>query len=129
MLVATETERLTELETVIERGLQTFVEVGNALMEIRDGRLYRAEYDTFENYCWERWGMGASRARQLISAAEIVENLKSVTMVTQNVNNTLLPQTERQTRPLTKLTPDQQREVKYLAGKVIVMRQEHTCKP
>lgn len=41
-LTTTETERLTDLETTIERGLKTFVEVGQALMEIRDGRLYRA---------------------------------------------------------------------------------------
>lgn len=30
-----------ELEAAIERGLQTFVEVGNAIREIRDSRLYR----------------------------------------------------------------------------------------
>jgi hypothetical protein len=28
--------RLAELETVVERGMQTFIEVGNALREIRD---------------------------------------------------------------------------------------------
>lgn len=101
----TTTERLTELETVIERGLQTFVEVGNALMEIRDGRLYRAEHDTFEDYCRDRWGMVASRARQLIGAAQVVSNL-SVTNVTP-----VLPANEAQARPLTGLPPEYQIEV------------------
>jgi hypothetical protein len=33
--------RLIELESVIETGIKTFVEVGNALLEIRDSKLYR----------------------------------------------------------------------------------------
>jgi hypothetical protein len=38
-------------EAVIERGLTTFVEVGEALLAIRDGRLYRqAGYKTWEQY-------------------------------------------------------------------------------
>lgn len=94
--------RLSELEGVIERGLQTFVEVGNALMEIRDSNLYRVEYDTFEEYCRERWGMVASRARQLIAAAQ------TVTIVTQSVDNTILPQNEAQARSLTSLPVEQQ---------------------
>ena len=43
--------RLAELELVIERGLKTFVEVGAALLGIRDGRLYRETHATFEDYC------------------------------------------------------------------------------
>lgn len=42
MTIARQT-RLEELEATIERGLTTFVEVGLALLEIRDSRLYRAE--------------------------------------------------------------------------------------
>jgi hypothetical protein len=42
--------RRTELENVIERGLSTFVEVGNALLEIRDSKLYRETHPTFEAY-------------------------------------------------------------------------------
>ncbi len=71
-LTDVETDRLDELEHVVARGLQTFVEVGQALGEIRDRRLYRATHGTFDNYCRERWGFVASRARQLIAAAETV---------------------------------------------------------
>jgi hypothetical protein len=70
--------RLDELEDIIERGLATFVEVGGALLEIRASRLYRETHDTFEFYCRERWGFVASRARQLMAAAEVA----SVTDVT-----------------------------------------------
>lgn len=62
--------RRDELEAVIERGLQTFVEVGNAIREIRDSRLYKDEYGTFEEYCRERWGWARSRAYQMIEAAD-----------------------------------------------------------
>ena len=93
---------LTTLESTIEKGLSTFHAVGAALSRIRDNRLYRTAYKTFEDYCQDRWGMVASRARQLIAAAEVATNIESVT-----TGNTL---TERAMRPLTKLKPDQQRE-------------------
>ena len=103
-LTVKEEARIAQLEATIERGMQTFVEVGLALMEIRDARLYRAEFGTFEEYCRERWGMASSRARQLIAAADTVRNLETVTMVT------VFPATERQARPLAALPPAQQRE-------------------
>lgn len=102
-LTTGEATQLAELETVIERGLKTFVEVGNALLEIRDKRLYRAEYATFEAYCRQRWGLRQSRAYQLLDAAEVVGNLKSSTIVE-------LPANEAQVRPLAKLTPAEQRQ-------------------
>lgn len=100
-----ESQRLNQLESIIEQGFQTFVDVGNALLEIRDNRLYRAEYNTFEDYCRERWGFTDRRARQLMSAAETVTNLQTGTIVP------VFPQTESQARPLSKLTPQLQREV------------------
>jgi hypothetical protein len=63
--------RLTELEAVIERGIATFVDVGLALAEIRDGRLYRQTHSTFDDYCRERWGFSRSRGYRLIRAAEL----------------------------------------------------------
>jgi len=101
-MTVTEKAELAELEAVIESGLQTFAEVGNALLAIRDGKKYRAEYGTFEAYCKDRWGFNASRARQLIGAAVIVARLESVTIVT--------PATESQARPLARLAPKEQPE-------------------
>lgn len=68
-----EAGRLAELEAVVDRGLQTFVEVGRALGEIRDRKLYRQTHSTFEDYCRERWGFSRSRGYRLIEAAEVAE--------------------------------------------------------
>jgi len=72
---------LTECEAVIERGLRTFVEVGEALLRIRDERLYRETHGTFEDYCRERWGFTDRRARHLMGAAEVVADLPTGTVV------------------------------------------------
>jgi hypothetical protein len=61
---------LEECEAIIERGLQTFVEVGQALLRIRDERLYRETHDTFADYCQRRWGFSRQRGQQLVEAAE-----------------------------------------------------------
>jgi hypothetical protein len=70
-LEVAEQDRLAELEGVVEQGLQTFIEVGEALSEIRASRLYRETHETFETYCRERWGFTGRRARQLMTAAEV----------------------------------------------------------
>ena len=92
-ITLTESAKLAELERTIEAGLATFVEVGQALMEIRDGRLYRSEHKTFEAYCRDKWNMGRTYAHRLMAAAETHETLP--------MGNK--PATERQARPLTKL--------------------------
>jgi hypothetical protein len=68
-LNAVERQRLARLEDVIERGRKAFIEVGQALLEVRDGRLYREGHDTFEAYCRERWEFGRSYAYELIDAS------------------------------------------------------------
>jgi 16S rRNA G966 N2-methylase RsmD len=102
-----EAQELERCEAAIEAGLQTVIEMGVALRAIRDGRLYRATHATFEEYFRARWGMVASRARQLCLAADTFKNVEGVTNVT--------PANEAQTRPLLGLAPDQQREAWALA--------------
>jgi hypothetical protein len=94
---------LQSCERIIKAGQQTFVEVGTALMQIRDGRLYRAEFRTFEDYCQKRWGWSQNYGKRLVDASAVVGNLKSLPIGR-------LPTTESQTRPLTVLPPEQQRE-------------------
>jgi hypothetical protein len=77
-LATREVARLAELEGVIERGLQTFIEVGRALLEIRDSRLYRENYSTFEAYCRERWGMSRAHAYRQIEAAQVAEMMSPI---------------------------------------------------
>lgn len=100
-LAPDEQQRLLHHERTIERGLQTFYDVGAALAAIREERLYRAHYATFEEYCQQRWGMTRMRANHLIAAAEVMNN----------VNHGLqTPANERQARPLASLPPEQQVE-------------------
>ena len=100
-LTTTEKNQLEACETVIEYGLKTFVDVGNALMEIRDDRLYRAEFDTFENYCNTRWGLTRRHVNRTIAAAQVADHLGPMGPK---------PDNERQARPLTQLDPEQQAE-------------------
>lgn len=101
-LTTNEHDRLSQLENTIEHGLQTFVDVGTALLEIRDSHLYRTDHTTFEDYCRQRWGMSRIHAFRLIEAAHVTENLLPI--------GNKLPATESQARPLTRLEPEQQRE-------------------
>lgn len=82
LLDTIERQALDRCEAIIERGAQTFREVGDALAEIRDKRLYRQHYDRWEEYCQDRWGIGGSRARQLIGASGVARQIESVTTVT-----------------------------------------------
>lgn len=98
-----ERNELERCEVVIKQGLQTFVEVGQALMLIRDKRLYRAEFGTFDEYCQSKWQMQKAFAYRLIGASEVVRNIEMSPIGDK-------PQTESQARPLTKLEPEIQRE-------------------
>jgi len=77
--------------------MSAFVEVGNALLEIRDACLYREKYDTFEAYCRDRWQISKRRANRLIGSAEVVRNLGPMGPIIIS---------ERLVRPLTNLPLD-----------------------
>jgi hypothetical protein len=74
-LTTREATRLAELKEQISSGLATFVQIGLALVEVRDRRLYRQTHDTFEAYCEGRWHFKRSHAYRLIDAAAVVNNL------------------------------------------------------
>ena len=98
-----ESRDLIALEKVIERGLETFVQVGEALAEIRDRKLFRTEHPTFAEYCKAKWKMSDRRARQLMDAAEVTSTIAK--------SGTTVPKSERQARPLATLPPAQRVEV------------------
>lgn len=94
---------LAELEAVIERGLTTFVEVGRALLEIREQRLYRETHESFETYCRERWGWSSRHVNRQIEAAGVAAALGPMGPI---------PESERQARELARLPePEAVREV------------------
>lgn len=94
-----ESDLLAQQESIIEQGLNTFVEVGTALMVIRDQRLYREGFGNFEEYCQVNWGFSRQRSHQMIDAARVVGALSTMVDVP-------LPTSERQARELVDLAPE-----------------------
>jgi hypothetical protein len=102
-LTESEQVKLRDLEGIIERGLQTFVEVGAALTLIREQGLYRTLHPTFDEYCKERWGWSDRRARQLMEASEVVGTLAET--------GTMVPTNERQAREVAAVPEEKRAEV------------------
>ncbi|MGJ5630974.1 hypothetical protein [Nostoc sp. CALU 1950] len=125
---AVEVEELSETEQRdrlhLERRVErAFFEAGKALAELRDRRLYRSTHSTFEEYCKDRFGFERRHPYRLIEAAGVVDNLiKMCPNWTQNQTEDdpatvrsdqlqILPTSEGQVRPMTKLEPQEQQEV------------------
>lgn len=114
-LSAAELTELASCEMVIEHGLKVFHAVGMALLTIREKRLYRADFTTFEAYCEQKWGFTDNYALRLMRGAEVVENITGTLPIgrvlpagTPPIGG-VLPVNEAQVRPLVSLTPDNQR--------------------
>lgn len=90
-----ERSELAESEGIIERGFNTFLDVGAALLRIKDRRLYRETHSSFEAYCRERFEMTRVHAYRQISAAQVCALLP-----------TPRPANEAQLRPLTTVPRD-----------------------
>jgi hypothetical protein len=93
-LTAAQKRRRTTLEREIEGYAATAAAAGKALREIRDDRLYRNTHPTFELYARDRWGMGRTRAYQLIDQANTDDALST------NGGQTTKPSSERVSREL-----------------------------
>ena len=103
-LTTRERSQLVRAERTIAKGLKSFWEVGTALKGIRDQRLYRQRYGTFEEYCAARWDLSRPRAYQLCAASDVVADLST------NVDTKRLPESEAQARPLSRLKHLEQRQ-------------------
>ena len=97
-------DRLVHLENIISRNQGLFFEIGKALFEIKETRLYKMTlFENFETYTKARWDMGKSHAYRLIDAYLVVNNLSPI--------GDVLPENESQVRPLVPLKPLEQREI------------------
>lgn len=106
-LTTAQSARKAELENIIATELAGFYRCGDALMEINNDRLYLEEYDTFDEYCREKWGMTPRRGYQLIEAAEIVKRCEPVVHIPN----------ERAARPMAGLPPKEQLKVAKVLAK------------
>ena len=99
-LTTQEQQHLTQMEGTIRNGWHGFVTVGEALLTIRDQRLYRAAHRTFGDYCEQVWGWSRQRAQQLMDAAQTSQALSTIG---------LQPENERQARELKAKTEAKQK--------------------
>lgn len=88
-----------------------FVASGLAIARIRNQRLYRIKYDTFEEFCQKELGYSRDTVYKLIVAAEIYCQLRNVDHWSTKSTKLFLPTCERQVRPLAKFKPE--KRVKY----------------
>jgi hypothetical protein len=70
-----EREQLSACESSIGTLRLAFWAAGRALQIVRDGRLYRAEYPSFDEYVEQRWEMQRSYAHKLIRAWPLAAKL------------------------------------------------------
>lgn len=108
-LTPTEIGELDQLEAIIADGQEWFLKTGGALIAIRDRKLYRRDYDSFEAYCQTRWKFSARRALQLINSTVAVQALPTET-------GTMVP-TERAAREVAKVPKEHRQEVVETAAK------------
>ncbi|MEH1865335.1 MAG: hypothetical protein V7K69_10020 [Nostoc sp.] len=104
-VTAVEIRELTEEEQSLrlqfERQVErAFLSAGQALMELRDRRLYRSTHRTFEEYCRDRFNYSRDAAYLKISATVVYENLqKFLPTIGRQIP---MPTNERQLRFLAK---------------------------
>jgi hypothetical protein len=114
-LTLAEKQKLAKCEVIIGKGIKGFLEVADALLEVRDQNLYRVEFNTFQDYCGLKWGFTARHANRLILAGECVANLKSDQLVLSEP--AAIPENEAQARPLVRLEPAQQVKAAQIVAK------------
>ncbi len=66
------------LETIVAKGIESFREVGSALIEINDAKLWRAEYVSFADYLKDKWGISQGRGYQLINASLVANDVSTI---------------------------------------------------
>jgi hypothetical protein len=81
------------LLAVVRSGLDGFMEAGRALMEIREKRLYREQFTSFEEFVKTEFKMSKPHATRVIGAYSVVEGLSEA-------GHKMLPSSERVAREL-----------------------------
>lgn len=114
---------LAELENIITKGLETFVEVGQALKVIKDRRLWvNTGYTSFDSYCQGKWGFGQGNAYYLIGTSEVANNVGATTSVAAHIApfRPLEPENQRRAWAELETVPAAQRTGKH--AKVIATK-------
>lgn len=101
LLSPVEREEFSSLIHVVRVGVENFYEAGRALTIIRDKRLYREKYDTFESFCLMEFKMSKSYAHRIIIGCHTIDQIE----------NAVAPSSERVARELNKAPPPTQKRI------------------
>jgi hypothetical protein len=104
--------------------LKTFLAVGEALITIRDNKLYRGTHDTFEAYCTEKWNITRGRGYQLMDAAKVVKSMKEA-----GASEKELPKTEGEAREKLKAAKKQSKTSKPTGKQLRDTKKESKARP
>jgi len=122
-LTKKESAQLKKCETQIFQSLKiAFYFAGSALKEIRDKKLYRSEFKTFEEYGMGKWQLKRRRLYQLIDASEAIVRINDhfvhdcaqnskVKYLQEELDEMPIPSCEWHVRELLKLPEERQPEV------------------
>lgn len=77
-LTVVEETRLLELIDLVNSGMVAVLQVGEALTEIRDRKLYRKSHETFQEFAEDNFQISRAKAYRLIDAAEVAKDLSHV---------------------------------------------------
>ena len=114
---------LNKVEEQIETNvLKAWYDNGLLLREIRDDKLYKKKYGTFEEYAEQRWGWSGRHAYRMIEASERFQAIENVTQ-NSSLGHKILPSNEAQVRPLTELSDA---EAVYVWGQVTEQHERPT---
>ena len=102
ILSATEEKRFLQLKKVVKQGVATFVQVGKALFDIREARLYRGTHGTFVKFCKDEFNLSYSYAHRIIEASKVATKLLPISKEVPN---------ESVVRPLVGMSEKQQKRV------------------
>ena len=104
-------EDRTELDILqhqIDESKEAFLQMVRAMKVIHEKRLYREQFDTFEDYCRVTLGMDKRYAYYHINAARVIESLQEQ----QGEHSVhILPTSESQVRCLKQFNSEQQRKL------------------
>lgn len=86
------------LDKIVRKGVEAFVEAGEALFAIHKDKLWRAgSHGSFDHYCRTVVGMSRGHAHRLLKASECMKELKTSPI------GDVFPVSESQVRPLLRL--------------------------
>ncbi len=94
-------DKFQKLEDQISDNLSSSFKLAAALAQIHDEKLYREEFDTFEEYCKKRWDYSRSYCERLAKMHGVVTDLKKYE------DNQVFPSNELQARVFVPLKKDQ----------------------